>query len=746
MKIIKKIKTAFPQYIESVLQSYSLIFFGRNNRFSLLLLLVTFFDVYTGLAGLLAVVTANSIAYLTGLHQYGIKSGNYGFNALLVGLGLGIQFQPSAELYVILFFAAMLTLLLSVAFEGFFTKYAVPYLTFPFLLSIWIISLATRYYGNLEISERGVYFLNYLHQWGGMTLVNIYEWFNDLPIHESLIIYFKSLGAIFFQYNILAGILIAIGLLYVSRISFMFSLTGFYAAYYFYLFIGANIDELNYNYIGFNYILTSIAIGGFFVVASRYSFLWVILLIPLISLFITSGTVVLAPLQLPVYSLAFNLVVAMFLYMLIIRQRFYYKPALTGIQFFSPEKNLYYQRNNRERFHHGRYITLALPFHGTWTVSQGYQGEYTHRNQFAEAIDFVIEDKNGHQYSSSGNYPEDYFCYNKPVAAPAAGTVHTVTDGVADNIIGDMNLNENWGNTIIIKHDEHLYSKLSHLKERSIKVSEGQRVEKGETIAFVGNSGRSPYPHLHFQMQSTPSIGSSTLYYPIAHYVSYRNQEPTLHSYAVPQKNESLSNIEPNKLLSDAFHFIPGQKLAFEVKKEDGMKVIHEWEVVTNSYNITSLWCSATRSSAYIYNDGVIHYFTNFEGDKESLLYYFFLAFYKVPIGYYGGISIHDRVPLSVMKKNVLTLLQDFVAPFHLFMNGNYNFRFETLNSDFTTSAITSGSTVTFTIGKKKLKEIQIKHEIDEKGIYSLTVSQEGKFIAAKRKSQKRENPKLQKR
>lgn len=733
MKIIKKVKTAFPQYLESVLQSYSLIFFGRNNRFSLLLLFVTFFDVYTGLAGLLAVITANSFAYLSGLHHYGIKSGNYGFNALLVGLGLGIQFQPSTELYVILFFAAMLTLMLSVVFEGLFTKYAVPYLTFPFLLSIWIISLATRYYGNLEISERGVYFINYIHQWGGLSGVSIYEWFSDLPIHESLLIYLKSLGAIFFQYNILAGILIALGLLYISRISFMFSLTGFYAAYYFYLFIGANINELNYNYIGFNYILTSIAIGGFFVVASRYSFLWVILLIPLISLFITSGTVMLTPLQLPVYSLAFNIVVAMFLYLMIVRQRFYYKPALTGIQFFSPEKNLYYLRNSRERFHHGRYLTLALPFHGTWTVSQGYNGEYTHRNQYAQALDFVIEDKNGSQFSGTGDYLENYYCYNKPVTAPAAGMVYSVIDGVEDNTIGDMNLGENWGNTIIIKHHEHLYSKLSHLKKDTIKVSEGQQIDKGDIIAFTGNSGRSPYPHLHFQMQSTPSIGSSTLYYPIAHYVSYRKEEPTMHSYAVPQKNDRLSNIETNKLLGDAFHFIPGQKLAFEVEKGNGQKVLHKWEVVTGSNNITSLWCSTTRSNAYIYNDGVIHYFTNFEGDKDSLLYYFFLAFYKVPLGFYRGISIHDQVPLSVMKKNVLTLLQDFVAPFHLFMKANYNFRFEALNSDFTTSAIKSGSKVSVTIGKKKLKEIQIKHEINEKGIQRMTIMRDGKNCSAKK-------------
>lgn len=267
---------------ESTLQSYSLLFFNKNNRFALLLMLVTFLDVYTGLAGLLAVVISNMTAWFIGLNETSLKTGNYGFNALLVGLALGIQYQPSIELYVILFFGSLLTLIITVFLEGWLAKYRVPYLTLPFMLAVWIIILATRSYEALSLSERGIYFLNYLHKLGGGAAVKIYEWFSDLPIPESLIIYFKSLGAIFFQYNILAGIIIALALLMVSRISFMFSLTGYYTAYLFYQFIGGNINELNYNYIGFNYILTAIAIGGIFVIASRYSFLWVILLTPLI--------------------------------------------------------------------------------------------------------------------------------------------------------------------------------------------------------------------------------------------------------------------------------------------------------------------------------------------------------------------------------------------------------------------------------------------------------------------------------
>jgi urea transporter len=95
--------------------------------------------------------------------------------------------------------------------------------------------------------------LNEIYSVGGNELVNQYHQLSNWDIPVSLSIYLKSLGAIFFQYNILGGLLIAIGLLIYSRISFVLSLIGFYTAFYFYQFIGGNINELSYNFIGFNF-------------------------------------------------------------------------------------------------------------------------------------------------------------------------------------------------------------------------------------------------------------------------------------------------------------------------------------------------------------------------------------------------------------------------------------------------------------------------------------------------------------
>jgi murein DD-endopeptidase MepM/ murein hydrolase activator NlpD len=212
----------------------------------------------------------------------------------------------------------------------------------------------------------------------------------------------------------------------------------------------------------------------------------------------------------------------MFLYILKFREKNHYNPELVAVQHFSPEQNLYSQQNYKTRFDVSAWIELTLPVMGEWKVTQGHNGEHTHREDWRHAWDFEIFDDEGHNFGNNGLEPKDYYCFGKPVLAPADGLVQEIQDGIPDNPIGEMNLGSNWGNTIVIKHAENLYTKLSHLKIGSIKVYKGTWVKRGEIIAHCGNSGRSAVPHLHFQVQSDPFIGSKTKDYPLANYLVKR--------------------------------------------------------------------------------------------------------------------------------------------------------------------------------------------------------------------------------
>ena len=156
-----------------------------------------------------------------------------------------------------------------------------------------------------------------------------------------------------------------------------------------------------------------------------------------------------------------------------------------------------------------------------------------------------------------------------------------------------------------------------------------------------------------------------------------------------------------NELLTKAFHFIPGQILRFNsAKAEEGNDTIFEkvdefttdseteWEIQTNVYNISYFHCRKTDSYAYFTNDELMFQFTGFKGDKDSLLYYFYLAFYKVQKGFYEKLSIKDKVPQNNLFSRKRMFLQDFIAPFYFFLKGEYKMNYLSVDDDFSPSEI----------------------------------------------------------
>ncbi|MEN8228437.1 MAG: urea transporter [Bacteroidota bacterium] len=726
MKISDDIKL----FIRAIPNSYGQVFFSDQRLFALILMGITFFDFYAGMLGFLSVITTNLVGFLLGFDKKTISKGVFGFNSLLVGLGLGIYFKPDIQLIVVIIMAAILTLLIAVSLQGVIGKYALPFLSIPFLLSIWIMTLSTKEFAALGISERGIYTFNDLYTIGGDPLVRLYDWWNNLQLPRSLRIYFISLGAILFQYNLLSGMILSLGLLLFSRISFSLSLIGFYTAYLFYEVLGANISELSYSYIGFNYILTSIAVGGFFIIPSRRSYFWVILLIPIVAMITISLSKVFAVFSLPVYSLPFNMVVLLFLYALKFRVKASTTLSEVLIQHNSPEKNLYAFHNDVVRFRHHDNVAIKLPFLGTWTISQAHDGEYTHKDEFRHAWDFVITDTDNQQFMGSGDLLTDYYCYDKMVLAPADGTVEFVLDRIPDNIIGEVNLKDNWGNTVIIKHDDNLYTSLSHLKEGSIKVKEGDLIKEGDEIGRCGNSGRSPYPHLHFQAQETPYIGSFTLEYPISYYINHHQQGFKLESFTYPGINEMISNIDRSDLLYNAFHFIPGKHYHFDVSK-NGEKSESFWEINTDPYNNSYIRCHQSGAMAYFINDGNLMYFTHFTGNKRSLLYYFFLAAFQVQQGFYQDLLISDHYPLNLIFSQPLLGIQDFVAPFWKFLRSEFQCKYEWIDSDMSPTEIRLESSATNRLAGKSLQKFDFSITVNEKGIHKITVETEALQLKA---------------
>jgi urea transporter len=665
-------------FINGVLKSYSQIFFSESYWLAIPLLVVSFLDISAGFCGLLSVMTANIAASALMFNKQSVSKGFYGFNSLLVGLGLGYYYEMTLIIIVIAILSGLFTFLLTVTIQGILDKYYLPSLSLPFVLSIWIVLSAGKLLSGAVINQTGVYILNRLFTVGGYPLVWLHQWWIENITSEFLNSYFLSLGAIFFQFNVFAGLVIAVSLLFYSRIAFLLSLVGYSVAWLAYMFLGMDLNQIGYIFIGFNFILGAIAIGGYFYIPSCRSFLWAFAMTPIIALAAAGLSGLLKPLNLILVSLPFNLIVISFIYSLRFRAgQLKFKEVV--IQHGTPERNLYSYQSFASRFPNFGWLRIRLPFFGEWEVIQGHNGEYTHKGEWSDAWDFVITGSDNSQYINEGRDVKDYYCFGQNVLAPADGSVVVAEDGTGDNLVGDVNVTRNWGNTVIIKHSEGLFSKLSHLKKGSVTVKPGDNVRCGQVIGKVGNSGRSPYPHLHFQLQQTPYIGSKTLKYPL--FVFFDNGNG-LKTYAYPEKGHRIKPVDENTVLKKSFSLFPGTKLNWNIRTTEGNETAI-WEVFTNVYNKSYFFCHSTKSTAYFENDGVHFTFTHFDGNRNSLLYSFYLAAFRIPLVYIEDYIVTDSVPANLTFKGIRLFLHDFTAPFFLYLRAKYETRMEIKGSEF---------------------------------------------------------------
>ncbi len=712
--MLDKVKSNF--WLQSTLNSYSLIFFSLNNVFAFLILLVTFFSPYVGSIGFASVVITNVFAITIGFNKDEIKNGLFGFNAMLLGLAMGYEFKPSIT-FVVLFISAVLMLLMITAWlKGLFAKHSIPFLSFPFLLTYWIISLASTGLANIHLDENHIYIVNEIAKNKDSFFYQLVHSLDDIHVFPFAIIYFKTLAGTFFQSSVLGGVLIALGLLYFSRIAFSLSIIGFGFAYYFYYLFGADVNDLNYFLLGSNFIFFAIAIGCFFLIPNTYSYIAVILLTPILMLMLMSLGKMLAVFNLKAYTLSFSVLTTAFLFSL--NQRWFQKYFhLTAIQYFSAEKTIYKYLNSLQRFKNEHFAKLSLPFIGEWKVSQGYDGSITHLGEWSKALDFVIEDSKGFTFIEPGREREQFYCYNREITAPLDGYIYDMIYTVEENDIGAMDTEKNWGNTIILNHTNGLFTQISHIKKDSFTGLIGQYVPKGTVLAGCGNSGRSPEPHIHFQVQTSPTIGAKPIEYPFGYYIARNGGDKTLKYSEVPKEGDFISNVQVSQVLATSFNLFPGIKITME-KGNDKIA----WEVFTDAWNRTHLYCAKTKSYAYFINDGVMFYFADFEGDKKSLLFHFYLAAYRQLLGYYENIEVVDKVPLIHFNNRFIQPFQDFVAPFYLFTKANYATKFTHADNIYAPQHIIITSEVDTKVFNKTFKKMNYEIELKDYRLHKFTI------------------------
>jgi murein DD-endopeptidase MepM/ murein hydrolase activator NlpD len=75
----------------------------------------------------------------------------------------------------------------------------------------------------------------------------------------------------------------------------------------------------------------------------------------------------------------------------------------------------------------------------------------------------------------------------------------------ADGQVVTLEYSEDFGNYVIIRHKHGYYTRYAHMLSARVRL--GQRVQQGEVIGYIGNTGISTGPHLHYEIH----IGSDVV-------------------------------------------------------------------------------------------------------------------------------------------------------------------------------------------------------------------------------------------
>jgi len=629
---------------DALLNSYAQIMFSSSALVGLFLLAATAVSPRLAVGGAASVALALAATRLLNLSPDNARSGLLTYNALLVGIGSSAMLPPSLTSYGLIALAVIGTVLLTAALHSAMgTTFNLPVLTLPFLLVFTMVLAAAPALG-LKI------------QWlvvGGGVLSGM------LPARVEL--FLQSLGAIFFLPRADAGLLVLAGLLVHSRIAVTLALLGFSMAQAVGFSMVGEAHALMPVVLAYSFQLTSIALGGTWFVPGPASYVLAGVGSLLCGL-ITLGTVPdLAAPTLPQLLLPFNLTMIVLLYAM--RQRVRDRsPKAVDFLLGTPEENLNYYRTRLSRFGARYFVRFSAPFMGRWTCTQGVDGDLTHKGPWRHALDFEVTGDDGRTFRGAGRSLADFYCYKLPVLAPADGTVAKVVDGVPDNVVGEVNLKDNWGNLVVIYHAPGLYSMACHFSLGSIKVQEGQPVRRGDMLGLCGSSGRSPEPHLHWQLQATARVGAPTLEMEL-HDVVRDGDTPELLGTYTPLEGDVVRNLDPDEDVGRDLRLTYGKALRFTV---NGVEMPREETVVPDIDLYGNLLLRSEEQRATLHYNAADDLFTVFDtiGRRRSVLHLMHAALARVPFEVEATMRWEDHLPLRHFLSWPGRVGLDLVSPF----------------------------------------------------------------------------------
>ena len=622
----------YKSLVYSALKPYSALLFLNNKYAGLALLVITFINPSVAISGLVAVAFAILFAEYLEFKEAYLAQGFYIYNSLLVGMGIGYIFSPSLMSIALIAIVSSFTFMLSFMLNRLFSLYKIPILSLPFSIVTMFVYLASLKYSGLL-----------------STLVNNSARY-DISLPLIISAFFKSFGTIFFLPSNIAGIAMFLLVLYFSRITAIMALVGFYAGVGIHSFLLGSFTQALHDGYAFNYILVAIALCGVFLLPTLKNFILALMGVAMSVVLTDAIGILFNYYAIPVFTLPFNITVIVFIFMLSL---IYYKEFNAEIK-STPEESLSNYLSKIFRFGELR-AKISLPFSGKWSVYQAFDGEWTHKGRYKYAYDFVKKDGKK-SYKNRGLQLQDYYAFGESVLAPTSGYVVAMRHDLVDNIIGEVDTINNWGNYIIIKSDNGFFVEISHLMQYSISVEVGAYIQNNNIIAKCGNSGYSPQPHIHIQVQELGLLGGFTQKFCFSEYF----QEDKLLLNTLPKLGESIYSAVLDKSISSRFIYILDDIFRYEILEKGVKKGEVSFIVKMDEYGAFFLE-DEEKNKLYFYNDLKEFYFYNYVG-KDSHLKWLFILAPRTPFVQTLGVTYRDYLPVYLLKSKFKQILIELAS------------------------------------------------------------------------------------
>ncbi len=119
---------------------------------------------------------------------------------------------------------------------------------------------------------------------------------------------------------------------------------------------------------------------------------------------------------------------------------------------------------------------------------------------FSQGIHYVTSRFGKRTYYLNGKAVSDHHDGIDLVAKfIAADHVTAFADGIVEQVLNNVSGNTpSQGNYVKLRHSDNIYTVYYHLKKGSVCVKAGESIKAGHILGYMGSSGNSTGPHLHF--------------------------------------------------------------------------------------------------------------------------------------------------------------------------------------------------------------------------------------------------------